>query len=661
MRINGLINIWEDPSSARRDPEIQAARQWFLAKGVPHFSGDYRGAAERWPALVLPLFVLISFEVGVAPWLDLSNLLYVIIAPPLVLLCVVVWRRLSPRRWRQSLRPSLQILAGIAYVGVCYVVGFAIGYVGAWLGVRGPYNAAANAVVVFLLLRTCDELLKTTEWRPRDCQWLLVAASLVLTLSVAEGTLIPSLSEVTDGRLPQALPALMVSFTMLWACKRAVRRSSERAGRTLSRGSLLVVPAVPIVLIAFGAEVVVLPATGSTAREEVVVAVVTLAVAFSWATFWWRRSRHEKKCEDLWRAGRNAVVLIWLFLFLLAYPVIVGKYFSIDLNTFSAQGPSAFVVTAIVNLLFLVLTWLIIALGLDRLAGWAVGSAFRNWQGIARAIVEGLPLLVAFVTFFSMSAELWQVAYKTGRLEFLSILALILILILLLMLFAATEEIGPEPTMAANCVLDRLKKAAQVNSELTPLVRAWEDRPASGDVEAKSPLPRAAHRNAVAVFVVYEALIFLPLAAIAFVILFLICRLAVSRDVAAEWIFGDGREVEKSNFVGMAQVDLPWPRVAAVLTLFALLYVAVEVISTDKRMDRFFGGAKSGMQDRLAMWMAYSHYLDVKTAGVAGGLEEGPNRLVSQGQGELAPSMVDLSEAARPVQISAGRHDGSTE
>src|SRR5688500_473231 len=90
-----------DPQERRRMKE--AVDEWFEECGVPHFIHNY-SASKRLPDLCIVLCVVLAFELGVAPWLELD--VSQLAVAPIVLLVLTLWARpallpmfdLEPRR-----------------------------------------------------------------------------------------------------------------------------------------------------------------------------------------------------------------------------------------------------------------------------------------------------------------------------------------------------------------------------------------------------------------------------------------------------------------------------------------------------------------------------------------------------------------------------------
>jgi hypothetical protein len=73
---------WEIADPEQRQRLRDEVEDWFIEHGVPQFSDRY-SPTHRLQFLVLPLAVLVAFEVGAAPKLP-STLLPLLIVPPVL-------------------------------------------------------------------------------------------------------------------------------------------------------------------------------------------------------------------------------------------------------------------------------------------------------------------------------------------------------------------------------------------------------------------------------------------------------------------------------------------------------------------------------------------------------------------------------------------------
>jgi hypothetical protein len=106
------------------------------------------------------------------------------------------------------------------------------------------------------------------------------------------------------------------------------------------------------------------------------------------------------------------------------------------------------------------------------------------------------------------------------------------------------------------------------------------------------------------------------------IVFFLLVNIAVPPDVAASWIFGDATPVEVQMLVQLPFLQQPWFRVTLFLTVFSILYLAVEILSEPAKRSTYFKRPEYAVRRLLAVrlgyyemlryrWMAQHVYLQV--------------------------------------------------
>ncbi len=593
------------------DSGVHAAKKWFLDNGVPHFLEHYH-TEDRWRQLVPPMIFLVAFEVGMAVW-HTPTLLQLLTAPPLILAYFAYWR------WAlrdtapvgRHIRPRYVRLYAISAViggglGLLLLVYFDR------VGIDVQLNNETVDFLTILLLLLASLALTgagASTASLRTAQLLVWCLAAAVLLFAAEGTVLPPLRDVvqtalgTEAFLPLALPCLVVVLPLSYACLRVGRASpTDPAGYT--DGAAMIMPAAPLLLILLAAETATLPHTALEPWSSVVV-LVAAGLLVAWAT-----GRARRRCDDEGReeqvligAGIYAVILLTVAL--LAYPVIVGFDGRLSLTTTHApvEGWAAFGIAALVHVGYVVATLVVVNFGLDRLAVWGAREASKNVTHLGNGLAEGLPLLLVFVTFFTFSGETWQIAYLTSSKAYVGLLAVLGLAVVLVLLWTAAQRVPRNPRYPTSDLVTYADKAARGEPELRAMVENWKQQVADTEKQ-EIRLEGRTRLNAVAVFAMYEALVLVPLACLTAGLLFLICKLAVRPTLAAGWIFGDGQEAR-----GVVWRDDvlpgPWVRVAVVLAVFALLYVAVTMHRDDSENSRFFAGASKAVTQRLAMYAVY--------------------------------------------------------
>jgi hypothetical protein len=293
--------------------------------------------------------------------------------------------------------------------------------------------------------------------------------------------------------------------------------------------------------------------------------------------------------------------------FVVAYPLLVWAYFDLEAFDRRLAGVDAFLLSAGINLCYLAVVWFVVSLGLDRLAVWMAGEALRNVRSVAEGVARGLPLLLVFTIFLVMQAELWEVVVEVESWEFWLLVAAIVVSAL------GFVGLSARRVVLEKCVFDSLDDvaAAAVPDSRDPNapLRAELSAFRNGDRRAGRltvRLKRLKYLNALAVIVVYQLIVLLPIAATAAVVFWGIGKLAVPAPVAAQWVYGDGagRE-ETAQLLTLTFWGEPWTRVALVLGAFSGLYLAVHILSSPDQRTLFFEGADRAMRRRLAVRLAY--------------------------------------------------------
>ncbi|MGY1703866.1 hypothetical protein ACI79C_04765 [Geodermatophilus sp. SYSU D00697] len=594
---------------------MRAAEDWFIDNGVPHFLERY-SAAERWRSLITPLLVLVAFELGMAPWSP-PTLFHLLTAPPLVLAYVAMLRwqggrsHETPRRWAHA-RALVWVMVYLCLMlGSGLVVGLYLNHVGLTLGLN---NESVDGLTILLLLGASVVLLRpgVCAIPGRRARILLRTTIATVILFAAEGAIFPSFAElwsrfapVGPEAIPQATPALLTAILIGITCLHASKSPGGFQGAP-SAGALMVVPAVPLLLVVLAAETAIFP---HTFVDPMVVGAGAMTAVCCAAVLGMARSRSadgEESRARGWRLGSAVVVTLLLVVSLASYPLLVMFYGHIYINPLETYvtGLDALLVASLVHLGYLALTVFVVSFGLDRLAIWAAREARHNLRNIGSGVTEGLPLLVVFITFFTFSQETWQVAHLASPAALTALLALLLATVLVVVLWTAATRVGAQVSFERARLEELAASAATGNAALSSLVDEWKGIAPRRD-EHVVPLRGRSRLNAIAVLAMYEGLVLAPLTLLSAALLFLICKLTVKPRVAAGWIFGDGQERRGDIWKG-ALLPQPWLRVAVILAVFALLYVAVEVHRDHAQGSRFFAGAQTAMDQRLAMYLVYT-------------------------------------------------------
>ena len=584
----------------------EVVERWFTEQGVPHFTKGY-SISNRFLELACLLFAVLAFEVGVAPFLHLTGL-ELAVAPAVVLLGALT---------------MLPVLAGVFDTDIgdgrrgspvrTVVAGLAVVLVLLRLGAPLRIDAWVDFWVVLLGLLASAGLCRHSTWRatPRRKRQLVVGSLIVATpLFAIDGNVFTLASESGSGLVnaPPALPALLVVFA-LYLCVHGMGRAA-RAGETIPDADVntfALIPAVPLLFIVLSAETTVLRPGEVILPLVLLVAVGAIVLLRRLQVPGGASGRVERVCDQLkGRVASTVAVVTYGALFLFTYPAIlaIGESEGLGLALF-ALG---------VNAAYLGVVLLVVSFGLEHVAGWAGGALLRTRGGIVQGVVRGLPMLLLACVFFMLAQELWQVVVEASALAFGGLLAILGLATLSLMFLQARRAVNEKADFKSwSAVQDALDSGSSTGGDdiRTGLAEVVGARDGASEPSADDVPKRFARLNAIAVVLVYEALVLIPLAIAATVLFWAVARLAVPADVAGTWVFGDSASSAKGDALlsGRSFIDEPWTRVALLLAAFSMLYFAVELLKDDKQHEDFFEGAGRAIRHRLAARLVYREWL----------------------------------------------------
>jgi hypothetical protein len=620
----------------------QVVEPWFEERGVPHFSPRY-SPQKRVGELVPLLFTVLAFEVAVAPWLDLSvlSLLLSLAMVVFVALCIP-WPRGPARDSSTSL---LWLLARLVPLGV----------LGSLLASDAPplwSDPWVDASVILVGLAASALLFQDDVWsgggrelvaRRRGLVLFVVAGVVAFAvegsvapfeqpLSATVGNVLPFVAPV-----PQALPALVV-LALVYTWSRELNAASGGGDADSRDGSppacartpttAALVTAMPLLVILLGAETTVLPHVAHDARLEAVLPLATTLLLAAYAVVVFlrtsragteghrRSTRLKQAVVDRAVSTHRVSLAAWLLLFLVSYPLLALFFLEIDAFGEKLTGGPAFLVTLAINLLYLAVAWFVVSFGLDRVAVWARREREQIAESVTLGLARGLPLLLVFTAFFGFTAETWEVVIEAGTLAFLGLLALLAGLTVAFVLVTSALELRKDCRFGTNVDLESAAlrtKDPEAGPPEGPFrevlhnLTTWQPQALT-----RSPLKLRGREwvNAMAVLSAYQAFVFIPVTVAAALLFWVLGRLAVPPDVAGTWIYGDGAPASRgAELAARPFIDEPWTRVAMILAIFSVLYLAVTVQSNKEHREEFFQGAERAILQLLAVKLVYDRFL----------------------------------------------------
>ena len=611
------MRVLEQSAEVQRE----AVERWFTRQGVPHFADGY-GIGNRLVELACLLSTVLAFEVGMAPFLHLSGL-GLAFAIALVLASGVLFlpflTAVNGRGAHDDRRDVFWPVLGVAVIGGAAVV---------LIGAPVRANAWIDFWVILLGILASVGLSRSAAWLVATRrQRRIVVGGLVagVALFALDGNAFRLASESESALLPapSALPALLVAVLPLyWLALQmghAARATEPATDTELNTGAYI--PAVPLLFGVLSTETAVMQPEQVLLPLFALVAIGVLALVAHRRGPGRASTRVERACDELRQRVVSPVAIgVYGAVLVLVYPAILALR--------GDDGLGGVLAALGVNLFFLLVVLAVVSFGLENVAKWARTALRRTAGGIAQGLVQGLPMLLVACVFFMLAQELWEVVYEAERVEFIALLAILATSAFCLMAFDAWRTVKNRRTFDSwEAVRDDLCAAGDASDD-DPVWDRLAGLADSAHRAKRSPphdhgLKGDEHRNAVAVVLVYQALVFVPVAIAAAFLFWAIGKLAVPAEVAGGWIFGDpsghAQELHRADILrGREAFDEPWTRVALLLAFFSLLYLAAELLKQKEQHDAFLAGAGTGIRERLAARVVYRDLvLDSAPAPVA--------------------------------------------
>ena len=243
------------------------------------------------------------------------------------------------------------------------------------------------------------------------------------------------------------------------------------------------------------------------------------------------------------------------------------------------------------------LAYAVTALGAGPIVEWAVKHTFGSLRQLLPTVTRALPLLIVFITFLFINAEVWHVSsYLDGGVLWLVVL-LFLGMGIGFFLVRLPEEID-----RADDELDDARIVAV--SDGTPLSRdaaaLAERRP--GMLTGQVEISRFERMNLTVALVVIQLSQVLLVALTLLLFLLLFGTIAMQEVVVEVWI--DDQQTTK--FPGLDNLSVELLQVAIFLSAFSALYISVTAATDETYRSQFFTEVMREMERAIAVRAAYN-------------------------------------------------------
>ncbi|WP_127480348.1 hypothetical protein [Nocardioides pantholopis] len=245
-----------------------------------------------------------------------------------------------------------------------------------------------------------------------------------------------------------------------------------------------------------------------------------------------------------------------------------------------------------------VLGYALTALRARPILRWALARTFGSLRTLLPMMSRALPLLLLFVTFLFINAEVWQVAadLSTGTLW------LTVLLFALLATGFLLVRLPEEVDRVDDAVDDDFLLRASTG---TPLADAARDLVADPDADpaAYAEVRGFERWNLILVLVVIQGVQVALMAAGVFAFFLVFGGLVMGIEVQASWIGLEPGEVDAAPLLD--RVSVPLLQVSTFLAAFSALYLTVSTVTDETYREQFFGSVMREMERAVGVRAVY--------------------------------------------------------
>ncbi|MDT9593331.1 hypothetical protein RDV89_09650 [Nocardioides zeae] len=247
-----------------------------------------------------------------------------------------------------------------------------------------------------------------------------------------------------------------------------------------------------------------------------------------------------------------------------------------------------------------VAAYVVVALGARPIVAWAVGRTLGSFRQLLPTVTRALPLLLVFVTFLFINAEVWQMAASlpTGLLWLTVLLFGAMAVVFLLV--RLPEEVGRVDDNVDDTLLLTACRGTPLEGDAARLVADEGADPAR-----HTELGRFERWNLLLVLLVVQGVQVLVVAATIFLFFLVFGVLTMRPEVAEAWTGGPVASVP-----GLPGLTAELLAVSVFLAAFSGLYFTVVAVTDDTFRGQFFSGVLGELERAIGVRAVYREMLE---------------------------------------------------
>ncbi|MYE32864.1 MAG: hypothetical protein F4X80_09495 [Chloroflexi bacterium] len=252
-------------------------------------------------------------------------------------------------------------------------------------------------------------------------------------------------------------------------------------------------------------------------------------------------------------------------------------------------------VLAVFNLLILAAVYVTVSFGLIPILRWAASLLVRDIAGVVGLFARALPLLLVFLTFLFINAEVWRMAGRLDGERFGLLLGLFALMTVVFVLFRLPAEIAE---------IERFSGAERIAG----LVRGTpvEDiELAQGALRLDAPLTRSQWTNAGVVVLISLATQVLFVSVLVWGFFVVLGILAFDEGLIASWTESEPQVLAEVSGLQGAVVTAELLQVATFLAAFSGFYFTISVVTSRDYREEFFEEIVGELRQAFAVRAVY--------------------------------------------------------
>ncbi|MDF9715969.1 hypothetical protein INN71_16375 [Nocardioides sp. ChNu-153] len=242
----------------------------------------------------------------------------------------------------------------------------------------------------------------------------------------------------------------------------------------------------------------------------------------------------------------------------------------------------------------------VLALGARPIVAWAVGRTFGSLRQLLPTVTRALPLLLVFVTFLFINAEVWQMSASLPA-GFLWLTVLLFgAMAVVFLLVRLPEEVDRVDDNVDDALLLSACHGTPLEGDAARLVADETADPTRNVV-----LNRFERWNLLLVLIVVQGVQVLVVVASMFCFFVLFGALTMRPEVAEAWTGG-----AVSSVPGLPGLTAELLAVSVFLSAFSGLYFTVVAVTDDTFRGQFFTGVLGELERAIGVRAVYRELLD---------------------------------------------------